>query len=413
MFRLCALFCCLLPVLLAAASSSWSGASLEEGIELYQRNLLKEALPHFETAVEDEKENPLAHAYLAETLRRLDRKKEAVEHARKALAIDTCHSFAHTVIADASNPMFGIWDGANEDSVWAHLLKATECNPKDGNAWTGVWVEAMERGEHALEVRAARQMIDGGFLAPPILAYNRWVLSNLPENAVLLTNGDMDTYPAVALQEVEKLRRDVCVVNFSLLNVPWYALLVAERYDLPLPCAPAEIRKFRAYKDEKGSLVTRSKNIVASWIDLQKKGKFRRPLALAATLFELDLTPDCRSRLKLAGPFYICYPESVESSEDETMMRAALGEVNPDDFKGSWVSSIDRSPVRRVGTGRVGSNITALAVRYGHLLLDSGSRDEALVWADWAEEFDRGMEVGPLMADEIAELRKKIAGEED
>jgi len=404
-----ALLCCLIPLLLAAAPSCKSSTSFDEGVGFYQQNSLDKALPLFQAAVKEEAGDPDAHAYLAETLRRMGKKVEAVEHARNALTLDGCHSFAHTTLADAYNPMFGIWEGSDEDSTWAHLLKAIECDSTDGNAWTGVWVEAMRRGESALEKRAARSLITTRFLSATVLAYNRWVMKNLPENAVLLTNGDMDTYPAVALQVVENLRPDVCVVNLSLLNLPWYARLVAKRCDISLPFEAVELETLKVYKDEDGSVMTRSRQIVAGWLDMQKKGEFAKPLAPAATVSELGFTPDCRARLKLAGPFYLSFPEPVEGEVDMAMARVALQSINPTDFKGPWVSRYDRSPVRRVSTSRVGTNITALAIKYAYLLLESDRGAEARVWAQWAEDFDNKTEAGPYMADQIVQLRYAIA----
>jgi 4-amino-4-deoxy-L-arabinose transferase-like glycosyltransferase len=58
------------------------------------------------------------------------------------------------------------------------------------------------------------------------------ILETAPPRAVVLANGDNETYPVWYLQEVEALRRDVTIVVVPLLPAAWYRAELARRQQL-------------------------------------------------------------------------------------------------------------------------------------------------------------------------------------
>jgi len=78
-------------------------------------------------------------------------------------------------------------------------------------------------------------------------AYN--LLNSCDQNALLFTNGDNDTFPLWFLQEVEKVRPDVRVINFSLLNASWYIKQCKEKWRVPITLNDQEINSLRLFSD--------------------------------------------------------------------------------------------------------------------------------------------------------------------
>lgn len=263
----------------------------------------------------------------------------------------------------------------------------------------------MRRGELPMVKRALRSVVKTGFLTKAALAYGRWMLQHLPEQALLVTNGDMDTYPALALQEVEGFRTDVTVVNRSLLNTTWYARFSRDHNNLSLPFPDSQLDSLGAFKDPQGNLVTVSDQILKAWLQQKVNGDFSRPIAFSVTV-DPGFTNAIKAHLQMAGPFMLWQPSPAAATPDTAMLRMNLADVNADNFAGPLVSSQDRSPVRRVYTKEIVKNVTATALTYSDLLIKSGRFSEAQNYLNWAEEFEKKTELGPAFKEQIAALKE-------
>ena len=403
----------ILPIILVSLLSSFTGcrknqpATLEEVLLLYRENKLEQALPLFEQLVAQDTNNAEKCVWLAETYRRLGKKEEALKKARLALILNPKSSFAHTVIAEVSNPVMGEWSQANSDTTWFHLMKAIECDSTDGHPWLLIFGESMHRGKPEMVRRSLRSLVEAGFLTKAALAYGRWMLRALPEDAILLTNGDMDTYPPCAVQEVEGFRKDVVIVNRGTLETKWHARFIRDYKRVKLPVDDTWLEQFEVHRDSQGNLVTLSDEIFRKWIEQKSKGFFDRPIAVAVTVDELYWSK-FKNNMRFAGAFLQWQDTAAAKIIDTTSMLKSLEGVSPDSFSGPWVSERDRSPIRRMYTKNLVRNVTEVAIMCSEMLLRSKRISDANHWVQWADELERNTELGPVFSERIAQLKENI-----
>lgn len=136
-------------------------------------------------------------------------------------------------------------------------------------------------------------------------AYN--MLMPLEPSAIVMTNGDNDTFPLWYIQEVEHVRRDVRVVNLSLLNTPWYIRQLRDQEPrVPFTFTDAELNAIQPYQDEKTGKIIWVKDQAAA--NMIQANRWKRPIYLAVTVPEqLGL----EKHLVLEGLVFRVYPHEV------------------------------------------------------------------------------------------------------
>ncbi|WP_157473928.1 hypothetical protein [Flavihumibacter petaseus] len=73
----------------------------------------------------------------------------------------------------------------------------------------------------------------GGFIEP-VLSISRQLLNSCHKNAILVTYGDIITFPAWYLQTIEQYRTDITVVDATLLNTVWYPQFLKQEKKLKM-----------------------------------------------------------------------------------------------------------------------------------------------------------------------------------
>jgi hypothetical protein len=114
---------------------------------------------------------------------------------------------------------FAIWIGIGAAAILDAVTKLKKKDIRLAATWGLTIILILALPVNVLVANYKEHSRWGNYVASDY-SYN--ILNTCEKDAIIFTNGDNDTFPLWYLQEVEGVRRDVRVINLSLLNTDWY-----------------------------------------------------------------------------------------------------------------------------------------------------------------------------------------------
>jgi hypothetical protein len=169
--------------------------------------------------------------------------------------------------------------GKRLDEAEELLLRCRRIAPDYPEPLTTLASIYMRHGDLESSEKVFKTMFDQRTIDEPIQDYAYNMLIGLPEGAVLVTNGDNDTFPPLALQAGMDFRKDIIIINRHLFGIEEFAEAVFDRHP--------EIRPTRMVKKEKSK--ARAVALLEQMVDEQQVPVY---FATTVALHDLGFEPE-------------------------------------------------------------------------------------------------------------------------
>lgn len=171
-----------------------------------------------------------------------------------------------------------MFDGG-ADEAEKLLERSRKIDPDYGESLMSLAALYLRFGKFDKATAALKTVFDRKIISRPLQDYAYNMLVGLPTGAVVITNGDNDTFPPLALQAGMDFRNDVVVINWHLLRLPEYADALSRKHP----------NLKSAAQPKTGAAAEEPRALIEQWI---KDSHVPLYIAVTVNMEELGLKPD-------------------------------------------------------------------------------------------------------------------------
>ncbi|MCB9196021.1 MAG: hypothetical protein H6600_08510 [Flavobacteriales bacterium] len=167
------------------------------------------------------------------------------------------------------------------------LQKADEAYPNNAELFDDFLYHYEMTGNTGKIFYYSKKLYESNTIPEAVMEYNYNVLMSVDKGAILFTNGSDDTYPILIWQSLKKVRTDVKIINFDMLNDAAYIERLKNEYQLKVKQQSTPLKTIEYIIENNGN-----KNLyVGHTLSRSILKKFQNDLYLSGLTYKYSTTP--------------------------------------------------------------------------------------------------------------------------